>query len=100
MSLNHGEQLFVAPRPLPGRRIGRATLTGGSVYAVPAGDVDRALDLDGQPLAVITGEQLEQLRLDTIRTAGFDPADHTPAEVVRGAAELGVRVTRIDPSTP
>ncbi len=99
ISLDRDEQLFVAPRPLPGRRIGRATLTGGTVYAVPASDADRAVELAGQSLTALTGPELDQLRVDTIRAAGFDPADHTADEIVNSAAELGLRLTRIDPTT-
>jgi hypothetical protein len=54
----HEYRLFVAPRPLPGRPVGRVV---GEVYDVAPEFEQRTRELDGQSITVVTVTEFENL---------------------------------------
>ncbi len=75
----HDHQLYIAPRPLPGRLIGTAA---GMVHDVAPDYVQEAKRLDAHPITLITPAGLERLAEQLLTADGrYSRADYEEAGV-------------------
>jgi hypothetical protein len=82
----HTGRLFVAPRPLPGRQVGRCH---GMVFDVPAEFEDAARRDDGKPITVVTEAQYEQIVTDAVEADGYSRQDYEDAGMEWDARDIG-----------
>ena len=83
----HTGRLFVAPRPLPGRQVGRCH---GMVFDVAPEFESETLRLDGKLITVVTEEEYEVLVEAAVEADGYSRADYEEAGVEWDAQDMGL----------
>jgi hypothetical protein len=97
----HEHALFAAPRPLPGRQVGRVA---GMVFDVDPAYEEEARRLDGQPITLITEAGLERLAVRLLAEDGgrYTRADYegagvwNPEEIARLRGHAVITIESID----
>ena len=97
----HEHALFAAPRPLPGRQVGRVA---GMVFDVDPAYEEEARRLDGQPITLITEAGLERLAEKLLAEDGgrYTRADYeeagvwNPEEIARLHGHAVITINPID----
>lgn len=83
----HTGRLFVAPRPLPGRQVGRCH---GMVFDVAPEFEAQALLLDGKPITVVAQGEYELMVEAAVEADGYTRADYAEAGVEWDAQDMGM----------
>jgi hypothetical protein len=95
----HDHRLFVAPRPLPGRLVGRHQ---GMVFDVPPEAQASAERLNGQPITVVTADEYAALVEAAVVAGGYTRADYEEIDLWDPAAlgaDRGLVLITIAPAT-
>jgi hypothetical protein len=82
----HTGRLFVAPRPLPGRQVGRCH---GMVFDVAPEFEAATLRLDGKLITVVTEEEYEQIVVAAVGADGYSREEYEDAGMEWDARDIG-----------
>jgi hypothetical protein len=85
----HQHSLYVAPRPLPGRQVGRCH---GMVFDVAPEFEDRARELDGKLVTVVTEEEYERIVVAAVEADGYSRAEYEEAGMEWDARDIGMEL--------